>query len=41
VDFHWTEWRQYQPIDCNRCYYACRGEAQAPLRIDRIRDVMA
>ena len=41
VDFHWSEWRRYQPIDCNRCYYACRGEAQAPLRIDRIRDVMA
>ena len=41
VDFHWKEWRRYQPIDCNRCYYACRGEAQAPLRLDRIQDVMA
>jgi MoaA/NifB/PqqE/SkfB family radical SAM enzyme len=41
VDFHWREWRRYEPIDCNRCYYACRGEAQAPLRLDRIRDVMA
>ncbi len=41
TDFHWTEFRKYKPIDCNACYYACRGEAQAPLRISRIRDVMA
>jgi MoaA/NifB/PqqE/SkfB family radical SAM enzyme len=41
VDFHWTEFRRYEPIDCNRCYYACRGEAQAPLRLSRVRDVMA
>ena len=41
VDFHWSDWKRYTPIDCNRCYYACRGEAQAPLRLDRIRDVMA
>jgi len=41
TDFHWSEWRAYQPIDCNACYYACRGEAQAPLRIaSRVRDVM-
>jgi MoaA/NifB/PqqE/SkfB family radical SAM enzyme len=41
TDFHWRDYRAYQPIDCNACYYACRGEAQAPLRISRIRDVMA
>jgi MoaA/NifB/PqqE/SkfB family radical SAM enzyme len=41
TDFHWTEFRKYKPIDCNACYYACRGEAQAPLRFSRIRDVMA
>jgi MoaA/NifB/PqqE/SkfB family radical SAM enzyme len=41
VDFHWTEFRKYEPIDCNACYYACRGEAQAPLRFSRVRDVMA
>lgn len=40
-DFHWTAFRTYQPIDCNACYYACRGEAQAPLTISRVRDVMA
>ncbi|HTR78473.1 MAG TPA: radical SAM protein [Gemmatimonadaceae bacterium] len=41
VDFHWREYRPYTPIDCNACYYACRGEAQAPLRLSRVRDVMA
>ena len=41
TDFHWSDFRKYQPIDCNACYYACRGEAQAPLRLSRIRDVMA
>lgn len=40
-DFHWTEYRKYEPIDCNACYYACRGEAQAPLQFSRVRDVMA
>jgi MoaA/NifB/PqqE/SkfB family radical SAM enzyme len=41
VDFHWRDFRRYRTIDCNACYYACRGEAQAPLSISRIRDVMA
>src|SRR5688572_21364170 len=41
TDFHWRDFRQYQPISCNACYYACRGEAQAPLQLSRIRDVMA
>jgi MoaA/NifB/PqqE/SkfB family radical SAM enzyme len=41
ADFHWTEYRKYAPISCNACYYACRGEAQAPLRFSRVRDVMA
>ncbi len=41
TDFHWTEFRKYEPIECNACFYACRGEAQAPIRISRIRDVMA
>jgi len=41
TDFHWSEFRKYQPIDCNAYYYACRGEAQAPLRLSRIRDVLA
>lgn len=41
VDFHWRQFRKYQPIDCNACYYACRGEAEAPLRINRLRDIVA
>jgi len=41
TDFHWRDYRSYTPVDCNACYYACRGEAQAPLRLSRIRDVMA
>jgi MoaA/NifB/PqqE/SkfB family radical SAM enzyme len=41
VDFHWSEYKQYKEIDCNACYYACRGEAQAPLQLSRVRDVMA
>ena len=41
TDFHWTEFRKYEPIECNACFYACRGEAQAPIRLSRIRDVMA
>ncbi len=40
-DFHWSEFTPYGPIDCNACFYACRGEAQAPLTIARVRDVMA
>ena len=40
-DFHWTEFRAYRPIDCNACFYACRGESQAPLTITRVRDIMA
>lgn len=41
VDFHWRDFRPYREIDCNACYYACRGEAQAPLTISRVRDIMA
>lgn len=40
-DFHWEKFRKYEPIQCNACFYACRGEAQAPIRLSRVRDVMA
>jgi MoaA/NifB/PqqE/SkfB family radical SAM enzyme len=40
TDFHWRDFRRYEPIECNACFYACRGEAQAPLRLSRVRDVM-
>jgi MoaA/NifB/PqqE/SkfB family radical SAM enzyme len=41
TDFHWRDFERYEPIECNACFYACRGEAQAPLRLSRVRDVMA
>ncbi len=42
ADGPWQSYRGYAPIDCNACFYACRGEAQAPLRLaSRVRDVMA
>jgi MoaA/NifB/PqqE/SkfB family radical SAM enzyme len=41
TDFHWRDFRRYEPISCNACYYACRGEAQAPLRLSRVADVFA
>jgi len=42
ADGRWQDYKGYAPIDCNACYYACRGEAQAPLRlVSRVRDVMA
>jgi MoaA/NifB/PqqE/SkfB family radical SAM enzyme len=40
TDFHWRDFKRYEPIACNACFYACRGEAQAPLRLSRVRDVM-
>jgi MoaA/NifB/PqqE/SkfB family radical SAM enzyme len=40
TDFHWRDFERYEPIDCDACFYACRGEAQAPLRLSRVRDVM-
>lgn len=41
TDFHWRDFRRYDPVSCNACYYACRGEAQAPLRLSRVADVLA
>jgi MoaA/NifB/PqqE/SkfB family radical SAM enzyme len=40
-DGRWHDYKGYEPINCNACFYACRGEAQAPLRLmSRVRDVM-
>jgi len=41
ADTHWREYRGYAPIACNACYYACRGEAQAPLTLSRFQDLLA
>ncbi|MDE3151266.1 MAG: radical SAM protein [Gemmatimonadota bacterium] len=40
TDFHWRDYRRYTPIGCDACYYACRGEAQAPLEWSRVQDVL-
>ena len=40
-DFQWQDYKRYKPVNCNACYYACRGEAEAPMRISRIQDVLA
>jgi MoaA/NifB/PqqE/SkfB family radical SAM enzyme len=40
TNFHWREFKRYEPIHCDACYYACRGEAQAPLEWSRVQDVM-
>lgn len=41
ADKHWSEYDGYAPIRCNACYYACRGEAQAPLTLSRFQDLLA
>ena len=41
VDGHWRDYDGYAPIACDRCFYACRGEAQAPLRLNRFQDLIA
>ena len=41
TDFHWRDFKRYRAISCNACYYACRGEAQAPLQPSRVADVFA
>lgn len=41
ADGHWSIYKGYEPIKCDLCYYACRGEAQAPLRLNRFRDLVA
>ena len=41
LDGHWKDYKGYAPINCSACYYACRGEAQAPLEMSRVFDVLA
>ena len=41
ADMHWRDYAGYKPIACNACYYACRGEAQAPLTLSRFQDLLA
>ncbi len=41
VDGPWEAYDSYEPIACDKCFYACRGEAQAPLRPNRFLDLLA
>lgn len=41
ADGHWSTYAGYKPIKCDMCFYACRGEAQAPLRPNRFLDLVA
>ncbi|MBL8959420.1 MAG: radical SAM protein [Gemmatimonadetes bacterium] len=41
LDGHWRDYKGYAPINCDACYYACRGEAQAPLEPSRALDMLA
>jgi len=41
TDYAWRDFKPYKPIDCNKCFYACRGEAEAPLRWSRVQDMIA
>ena len=41
LDGHWKDYKGYAPINCSACYYACRGEAQAPLEFSRVFDILA
>ena len=40
---HYTEWRprRFAPTECGRCWVPCRGESQAPINWERIRQVAA
>jgi MoaA/NifB/PqqE/SkfB family radical SAM enzyme len=40
---HWTEYdhkKSFQPQECTLCWYSCRGEAQTPIDLKRIREFL-
>ena len=38
VECHWSEWNKntFEPTDCTRCWYSCRGAAQEPFTFKRL-----
>lgn len=42
VACHYTEWTPdtFGPTDCDVCWFSCRGEAQGPVTIERIRQTL-
>jgi MoaA/NifB/PqqE/SkfB family radical SAM enzyme len=40
---HWTEYdhkKSFQPQECTLCWYSCRGEAQTPIDLKRVREFL-
>jgi len=37
---HYTEYRGMEPTDCTRCWYACRGESEAALTMERVVELL-
>jgi MoaA/NifB/PqqE/SkfB family radical SAM enzyme len=33
---HYTQYRGMEPTECTRCWYSCRGEAEASLTLERV-----
>jgi len=37
---HYSEYRGMTPTDCTRCWYACRGESEASLTMERVAELI-
>jgi MoaA/NifB/PqqE/SkfB family radical SAM enzyme len=37
---HYSEYRGMQPTHCTRCWYACRGESEASLTLERVTELI-
>lgn len=43
AECHYTEWTPdtFGPTDCDVCWFSCRGETQAPISIERVKQAVA
>jgi MoaA/NifB/PqqE/SkfB family radical SAM enzyme len=41
ITHHWSQWRRdlFEPTECRRCWYSCRGAAQEPWTFKRFVDL--
>jgi MoaA/NifB/PqqE/SkfB family radical SAM enzyme len=37
---HYTDYHGMEPTDCTRCWYACRGESEASLTMERVAELI-
>jgi hypothetical protein len=37
---HYSEYRGMEPTSCTRCWYACRGESEASLTLERVAELI-